>query len=309
MAQKRVDVVAPCVKTLNGENVLFSKILSEVNGKKKSNTYKDHQLKLLKTEKENCAIGIVITGQLKNLPPKKNKASGVFSPLDIDTNKENLSFGNIFIFDGSICVLFYEVNQNGCSLDDFADYLQTKWNDANDDNKIEVSFAAVSRKGEYARFVKMSYYKEVYAEFANPREIIEAHKDDKSSTWAHAKKYLIAADKSNSDKLIIQFDTFGKKVNKIGLSRKTTLGFIDAVRYLLTGNQKKNVEKLRVKGYFTDPDSPKDLQPINLVADTFNIFIKLPDKIKQKDLQEFDRKGEIEKLYAKHLPELKEIFK
>lgn len=309
MAQKRVDVVAPCVKTLNGEDVLFSQILKDIDGKKKANAYKDHQLKLLTTEKVNCNVGLIITGQLKNLPPKKNKVSGVLSPLDIDTNKENLSFGNICIYDDSINVMFYEVNQNGCYLDDFANYLQTKWNETYDDNKIEVSFSAVSRKGEYSRFVKMSYYKEVYVEFSNPNEIIEAHKDDKSSTWAHAKKYISAADKSNSDKLIIHFSTFGKKINKAGLSRKTTKTFIDAVRYLLTGSQKKNVEKLKIKGYFTDPDSPKALQPINLVADTFNIYIKLADKIKQEDLQELDRKTEIEKLYDKHLSELKDIFK
>ena len=61
-------------------------------------------------------------------------------------------------------------------------------------------------------------------------------------------------------------------------------------------------------GYFTDPNDPQTLQPINLVSDVFSIYIKLTTQTLHSDLQEGERKSEIEKIYQKHLPELKYIF-
>ena len=51
------------------------------------------------------------------------------------------------------------------------------------------------------------------------------------------------------------------------------------------------------------------MKPVNLVTDTFNIFIKLTVKLLLTDIQQFERQQEIEKLYIKHLPEFKYILK
>jgi hypothetical protein len=127
--------------------------------------------------------------------------------------------------------------------------------------------------------------------------------------FSMAKRYLKDGLSSNSDKLIVKFATYGKKNNKTGLGRQAIMKFVNSVRYLFNGDQKKNITALKVQGYFTDPDSPKSIQPINLIADTFNIFIRLTNMTLLEDLQLAERKSEIEKLYNKHLPELKQIFK
>ncbi len=308
MAKKRIDVVAPIVKVLEGAAVMFSDIIKSADNVKMSNTYKDYQQKNIRTKLPNCLLGIVVTGQLKNLPPKKNKETGVFSELDLDTTTENLSFGNIHLYDSKMNVLFYEVNQNGCNLDDYARYLAAIWNRKHDDNKVEISFSTVSRKGDYERMVKMSQFKDVSIKIALPTEVFNAYKDDNSTVFSILKRQLKDAVKSKSDYLTIDFGTFAKRTNKVGLDRSHTINWVKAVRYILKGSQKKNVEMLKVKGYFTDPHIPGSIQTINLVADTFDIYITLPDKTKHKDLQENDRTSQIEKLYNNNLSELQLIF-
>lgn len=303
---KRVEVISPKIKCL-GEIVTFEQILSIVCGKKFQNEFKDHEIKLISTKLPNCTVGIVMTGQNKDLPPKRNNQTGEFSQLDLDINKEKLSFGNIFLYDSRINAFFYELNVNGCYLNKLAEKIQEYWNNHYDD-KIESSFIAVSRKGEYQRLMRMKYYKEFYVELTNPTEILQDYKDNTSSLFSMAKSYISKGMKNNSDVFVLKFATFGKRVNKLGLSYKAILELAKSFGCLLIGEQRKNVKKLQVKGYFTDPNEPQTLQPINLVSDIFNVHIKLTTQTLHSNLQEMERKEEIEKLYLKHLPELNYIF-
>lgn len=303
---KRVEVLSPQIKCF-GDDVTFEKILNIVNGKKFQNEFKDHEIKLMPTTLSNCLVGIVMTGQNKDLPPKRNNRTGEFSQLNLDVNREKLSFGNIFLYDSRINILFYELNMNGCYLDKLAENIQTYWNSQYDD-KIELSFVPVSRKGEYQRLMKMGYYKEFYVELTNPTEILQDYKDNTSSLFSMAKSYISKGMKNRSDVFVLKFATFGKQVNKIGLSAKSILDLAKSFGFLLAGEQRKNVKKLQVKGYFTDPNEPQTLQPINLVSDVFTIYIKLTVHTLPSNLQETERKEEIEKLYQKHLPELNYIF-
>lgn len=109
--------------------------------------------------------------------------------------------------------------------------------------------------------------------------------------------------------MVVKFSTHGRKINKGGLGRQTILKYVKSFRHLFSIGQKRNVQVLKVQGYFSDPELPTTLQPINLVADTFTIYISLTDKLLHNDLQEEERASEVKKLYAKHLPELKMLFK
>lgn len=275
--------------------------------KKFQNEFKEHEINLISTTLPNCQVGIVMTGQNKDLPPKRNNQTGKFSQLNLDVNNEKLSYGNIFLYDKRINVLFYELNMNGCYLDKLADNIQTYWNREYDD-KIELSFLPVSRKGEYQRLMRMGYYKEFYVELTNPTEILQDYKDSTSSLFSMAKRYILKGVKNNSDVFILKFATFGKRLNKLGLSSKAISELAKSFGFLLAGEQRKNVRKLQVKGYFADPNEPQTLQPINLVSDVFTIYIKLTTQTLHSNLQEIERKKEIEKLYQKHLPELNYIF-
>lgn len=307
--KKRVEVISPIVKTVRQGKLDFKAIIQDIGSRKFGDGFKDHEIKLLPTELNNCIVGVIVTGQNKNIPPKKDKETGEHSKLGINPDKENLSFGNIFLYDDNVNVLFYEVSMNGCFPNKLGEHLMRMWNTSHQDDKIELSFNPVSRKGEYERMLKMTNYREVYAEFANPTEILQAYKDDNSTIFAMAKRYLKDGLHTNSDKLIVKFATFDKRNNRAGLSRQAVMKFVNSARYLFNGYQKKNVTKLKVQGYFTDPESPKSKQPINLVADTFNIFIRLTNVTLLEDLQLVERKLEIEKLYNTNLPELKRIFK
>lgn len=303
---KRVEVISPKIKCF-GCNITFEQILNAVSGIKFQNEFKDHEINLIPTTLPNCHVGIVMTGQNKDLPPKRNNQTGKFSQLNLDVNNEKLSYGNIFLYDRRINVLFYELNMNGCYLDKLADNIQTYWNSQNDD-KIELSFLPVSRKGEYQRLMRMGYYKEFFVELTNPTEILQDYKDSTSSLFSMAKKYILKGVKNNSDVFVLKFATFGKRLNKLGLSSQAISELAKSFGFLLAGEQRKNVRKLQVKGYFSDPNEPQTLQPINLVSDVFTIYIKLTTQTLHSNLQEIERKEEIEKLYQKHLPELNYIF-
>lgn len=303
---KRIEVVSPNIKCY-GENVSFKQLLETVNSVKFQMEFKDYEIKLMNSELPNCSVGIVITGQNKDLPPKRNNQTGEFHQLNLDVHTEKLSFGNIFLYDDSINILFYELNINGCYLNKLAEYIQYYWNSNNDD-KVELSFTPVSRKGEYQRLMKMGYYKEFYVELTNPTEIMQDYKDNNSSLFSTAKRYIKNSVSNKSDVLVLKYSTYGRRTNKLGLLAKEVQTLARSFGVLLAGEQRKNVRKLKVMGYFTDPNDPKTLQPINLVSDVFSIHIKLTSQTLHSDLQERERKSEIEKIYQKHLPELKYIF-
>lgn len=306
-SKKRIEVLQPVVKSTE-DNVTFKELILACDKYLYANEFKDYELTIL-SQKDGVTIGIITTGHNKNLPPKKNKVTGTHSTLGIDITKENLSFGNVFLYDADLNVLFYEVNKNGCYLDDLKEYLQNKWNLDNTENLVDVNFYLVSRKGEYERLLKMSYFKEFQAVIANPTEVLQEIEDSESSMLGTARKYVSDAAKANTDTLVVKFSTHGKKINKTGLARQTVLKLVKSFQHLISYGLRNHVEVLRVQGYFSDPELPSTLQPINLIADTFTIHISLTDKLLHNDLQESERVAEVRKLYIKHLPELKMLFK
>jgi hypothetical protein len=314
MAQKkprRIEVLSAKMKfldeTLEEDRVKFEDVLTFMNGKKHYDEFKEYEIKLRNTKLENCIVGIVITKQKKNLPPKINIETGETKSLDF-TEKEKLGFGNIFLYNKVLNVFFYEVNINGCYPDKLIDFILQEWTNDDENVKFDLSFPVVSRKGEYQRLLDMKHYTEIFVELTQPTEIMEDYKDDNSTLFSIIKRYLKDAVKTNSDTMIVKLSVFGKRVNKQGLDRNSALKFIDSARHLLLGTQKKNVKKLTVSGYFTDPDEADTIKPVNLVTDTFNIFIKLPIVTLLSNLQEPEKQEEIEKLYKKHLTELKYIL-
>lgn len=310
---KRIEVLSTKVKQLVDSpesEMTFEDILIFMNGRKCYDEFKEYELKLIDIKLNNCIVGIIITGQNKNLPAKRDRATGEFHPLNLDPDKETLSFGNIFLYDKSLNILLYEVNINGCYIDKFVSCIYQEWQkDGDDDIKFDLSFPVLSRKGEYERLLNMTYYKEFFVELTCPQEILEEYKDDNSSILSIVKRHLKDGIQNNTDSIIIRYSTFGKKENKEGLARRPLLKVVDSVRYLFNGNQKKNVKALKIKGYLQDPDEKCTMKPVNLVTDTFNIFIKLTVKLLLTDIQQSERQQEIEKLYIKHLPEFKYIIK
>lgn len=301
--KKYVEVLTPRVRCLsqNDSEITFSDILSYMNSKTVYYSDKEYIVKIYGSgNPENCQEGIIVTGQNKDIPPKRNNQTGEFSALPVDIVHEKLSFGNAFLYDKRLNVLFYERNKNGCFIDTLAKFIMQLWNQnerEHEDIKIELDFIAILRKGEYARALRMGYYKEFIAEFTNPKEILEEMADDNSSLYGISKRCATEAVKAKSDRFEIKMSTFGKQVNKDGLSLRTIKEHLKSVRTLLKGRMKCNVEKVRIKGYSSDPEESSSMQTIDLVADVFKPYFRLTSNSLNCDLQEAERRHELRKVY------------
>lgn len=308
--KKYVEVLTPRVKCLsqNDSEINFSDILSYMTGKTVHYSDKEYIVKTYGSgNPENCQEGIIVTGQNKDIPPKRNDQTGEFSALPVDIDHEKLSFGNAFLYDKRLNVLFYERNKNGCFIDTLAKFIMQQWNQnerEHEDIKIELDFIAILRKGEYARALRMGYYKEFIAEFTNPKEILEEMAYDNSSLYGISKRWANEAVKAKSDRFEIKMSTFGKQVNKDGLSVRTIRNHLESVRTLLRGRMKGNVEKVRIKGYSSDPEDSSSIQTIDLVADVFKPYFRLTSNSLNSNLQEDERRQELRNAYQDILQEV-----
>lgn len=301
--KKYVEVLTPRVKCFsqNDSEITFSDILSYMSGKTVYYNEKEYIVRTYGSDNlENCIEGIVVTGQNKDIPPKRNDQTGEFSALSVDIDHEKLSFGNAFLYDKELNILFYKRNKNGCFIDTLAKFFTQIWNqneEEHEDIKIELDFNAILRKGEYERAIKMGYYKEFIAEFTCPKAILEELEYDKSSLYGISKKCATEAVKAKSDRFEIKISTFGKQVNKDGLSIRTIKEYLRSVRTLLKGRMKSNVEKVRIKGYSSDPEDSSSIQTIDLVADVFKPYFRLTSNSLNSNLQEVERRQELRKVY------------
>ena len=301
--KKYVEVLTPRIKCLSQSHseVTFADILSYMSGKTVYFNDKEYIVKTYGSgNPENSMEGIVVTGQNKDIPPKRNDQTGEFSALSVDIAHEKLSFGNAFLYDAKLNVLLYERNKNGCFIDTLSKFIKEMWNqdeEKHDDIKIELDFIAILRKGEYARALNMGYYKEFIAEFTNPKEILEAMADDNSSLYGISKRCATEAVKAKSDRFEIKMSTLGKKLNKDGLSFRTIKEYLKSVRSLLGGQLKSHVERVRIKGYSSDPEESSSMQTIDLVADVFKPYFRLTSNSLNSNLQEVERRQELRKVY------------
>ena len=76
----------------------------------------------------------------------------------------------MFLYDGNLNVLLYEVNRNGCFLNNIIEIYNNETID--DEDKYSLEFLAVVRKAEYERFLNMYYIKEFELDIAEPRAVL-----------------------------------------------------------------------------------------------------------------------------------------
>lgn len=308
--KKYVEVLTPRLEIFSEteQEVSFADILRYMSGRAIYSNDKEYIVKVYKDSLDNCIEGIIITGQNKDIPPKRNNQTGEFTALSVNVEKEKLSFGNAFLYDQKLNVLLYERNKNGCFVDTLAKAIVQIWNDdkeSQDDIKIHLDFLAILRKGQYERAVSMIYYKEFYAEFTSPTAILEAMEEENSSLYGISKRCATEAAKAKSDRFEIKMSTFGKRLNKEGLSIRMMKEYLKSVRQLLLGSTKGNVEKVRIKGYSMDPDSANSMQTIDLVADVFKPYFRLTSNSLNSDLQETERRQEMRNVYNQIFAEVK----
>ena len=258
MAKKTIDIQLVTLESdVANAPIQMESVLTTLDKFKKESNNKSYQIKLWNNETDRDFVsGIVITEQLKDLPPKRNKDTGEFSSLGLQEN-ERLAFGNAFLYDKTLKVIFYEVNGNGCYLDQFALILKDEWNarqQGQQNQIIDISFASIPLNGGYQQYLSMYYLREFIFEVACPQAIIQEYQNSHSSVFGAIKPDLNRAVNNNADVMQIRYATLGKKANAQGLDASKIRKLVKAGQFLLTGNQRANVRELKIVGFERSPE-------------------------------------------------------
>ncbi|WP_300284149.1 MULTISPECIES: hypothetical protein [Bacteroidales] len=287
----------------NCMNPTFSEILQFMHEKTWISIGKAFELKLLETTESGYIIGLVVTTQNKEIPPKHIPATQHFVPVDIAAN-EGLAFGNAFLYDPNNNVFLYEINRNGCYVSQFIQFVYSNWNSINEHIKFSLKIVPILRSSSYQRMCDMNYYKKFVLEIFRPNELMNylAHSNNGMATILQ--NQLQGGSVSNSSIMKIEQVAMNRRQNPLGISHSYVREMSDIVLSALGAGFRQNIDKLEVSGYTEDPESSRRVKTIDLIADSFDAWFFIEEIHRQSDLQETERKQEIQGLYTRLLPEL-----
>ena len=313
MAYKRrnVDVLSVNFRYLDGENrtVQFSDIMRFMNNREFRINEKIFNFNLLNCQVSNCMMAIIVTTQDSGIPPKRNKNTGVYTQVQINTAEEGFAYANIIFYDVRRNILLYEVNKNGCFPNQLKEFIYHHWNAGENNVRFDISFPTVIRANEYQRMLQMDYYKKISIELYSPNELINCFEESSDSLYNNIIKHQINMGvQSNANTITIEQVALQKKVNPMGLSHSMVRGLVDAVKLnIAERGHRFNVQQLRIEGYTSDSEDPNRCKPIDILADSFNEYFKIPDIQVHTDVQQADRIAGITDLYNRLLPEFRQL--
>lgn len=313
MAKKRrnVDVLSVNLRFIDDSHIAsFVDILNYINGREYRCNEKILSLNMLRTDKADCDLGIIVTTQDSDIPPKRNKNTGNYSPVQINTTEEGFAYANIFLYDHRRNILLYEINRNGCYPNQFREFIYSHWNADEDNVKFDLTFPSVVRANEYARMLRMDRYKKISIQLYNPIELQKCIAEENLSICENILKHNIEmGTQSNANTITIEQVALQKGINPMGLSRSMVKGLVDAVKLnIVDCGHRQNVQTLRVEGYTSDSEDPNRCKPIDIIADSFDEYFKITDIQVHRDVQQIERKEGIENLYDKLLPEIRQLI-
>ena len=310
-----VDIVSPTLRYAGDINKTscssFRDVLSFMNNKEYRYNEKIFELRLLDTALSDCILGIIETTQDSDIPPIKNKTTKEYSSVGINPETEGLAYANIFIYDSLRNILIFEINKNGCFLNQFIEFIYSQWISNEENIPFDLKFDAVLRANEYQRMLDMDYYKRITVDLYNPVELINCFNEANDSLANNLLRTQIQAGQQNNANILrLEHIAIGKRINPMGLSRSLVKGVVDAVKVSIANNgHRQNIQKIEVLGYSVDVESGKSTsKTIDILADTFNESFRIPDVQIQSNIQLGDRKQGIETLYSKVLPEIRTII-
>jgi hypothetical protein len=289
--------------------VTFSEILQFINGCEYKSEGKIFNVNILKCDIPDCVMTLIVTTQDSDIPPKRNKKTGQYSMVQIDTSEEGFAYANILLYDTKRNILLYEINKNGCFPNQLKELVLNFWNTGDDYVKFNMSFPVVVRANEYQRMLQMDYYKKITIELFEPRQLLKCYHEQNDSVYENIVRHQIDLGvQSNSDTITIEQVALQKKNNPMGLSRSMIKGLVDSIKVNIADKGcLQNIQTLRVEGYTSDSEDPKKCKQIDIFADSFNESFRIPEVQVHSDVQQLDRMGGITKLYYKLLPEFKQI--
>lgn len=306
--KRQIDVVSTNLTFIeeSTDQQSFADILGFMNNKDYRFHGKLFEFSILATNLPGCILGLIVTTQDKDIPPIRDKSTKIFSQVAINPLTQGLAFANVFLYDTTRNILLYEINRNGCFLNQFKEFIFSKWNSVNEDIHFNLTFPAVIRSNEYNRMLNMDYYKKITIELYKPSELLHCFDEENDSIQNSILKHNIQiSQQSNADALIIEQIALTKKINPMGLSRSMVKGLVDAVKLnILDKGHRENIQTLQIDGYASDIEDSRSIKQINILADTFNEYFSIQNIQIQSDVQESERKIGIELIYNRLLPEL-----
>ncbi len=307
MATKRrqIEVVSTKItpKEDSEHHPTFKEILFFMVGKEFRFNEKLFEFSLLQSHDENCIIGLIVTTQDKDIPPKRDKKTKKYTPVEIDPDLEGLAFANIFLYDIKKNILLYEINRNGCFLGQLKDYIYYNWNKDNK-SRFNLDFPVITKGKEYERMLNMDRYQRIVVELYKPSELLQCYAEKTDSSENNIIDHNIKSGYyNNADFIRIEQISLRKKFNPLGLKRSFVKNIFDSIMLNVADKgYAQNIKELKVEGYSVDVENGRKLHPINLMFDTYNEFFKIKDIQVQSDVQELERKNGIIDIYNKLLP-------
>lgn len=308
---RKVEIFQPKIDPRIGDqNVLFEDVLLFLNGKEFPFGDKWFLVSLFDDRvNDNCIEGLIITTQDSDIPPKRDKRTGNFSPVEIDIRREGFAYANVFLYDKQRNVFIYEINKNGCYIKQLINMIQALWNNSENDEgeraKIDINFNTFARRDEYNRMLRMTYYKKLSIDLVNPEGLANAILDEEDSLENLIKASINSGVINNANVIKIEQTVLSKSLNPAGLSGNVVRGLIDRV---LNKVGRNNIMKLEVCGYTEDVEESKRCRAIDLLVDTFDESFNINNIQIHTDLQRQERKDGIEIVYNKVIHEIRDIL-
>lgn len=308
---RKVEIFQPKIDPRVGDqNVLFEDVLLFLNGKEFPFGDKWFLVSLFDDRvNDNCIEGLIITTQDSDIPPKRDKRTGNFSPVEIDIRREGFAYANVFLYDKQRNVFIYEINKNGCYIKQLINMIQALWNHVDNDRGertiINIDFKPFARRDEYNRMLRMTYYKKLSIDLVNPEGLVNAILDEEDSLENLIKSSINSGVINNANVIKIEQTVLSRSLNPAGLSGNIVRGLIDKV---LNKVGRNNIMKLEVCGYTEDIEESKRCRAVDLLVDTFDESFRINDIQIHADLQRQERKNGIESVYNKIIHEIREII-
>ncbi len=308
-----VDVLSPRITVQEGENqVLFEDVLVFMNaeGREYRIGEKSFHVSLFNDPiSEDYVEGLVITTQDSDIPPKRNKRTGEFSPVQIDTRTEGFAYANVFLYDKTRNVLLYEINKNGCFPRQLTEAIYHFWNNPaegeDERTRFDLFFPVFARRDEYNRMLRMNYYKKISVELVNPQGLVNNFRENEDSIENWIRASVATAAGSNANSIVFEQTVFARKENPNGLSHNMVKSIVDKV---LARFGRGNIKRLEVQGYTDDAEEPNKCRPVDLLTDAFKESFRIQDIQINTNLQGRERKSGIEGIYERILPEIRQIL-
>lgn len=270
--------------------------VSIVNGR-------DTELKFVtkNNDPNNTIIGLFVTTQKSNLPPKHTPGTDDFDAIVLE-NGEGLAYVNIMLYDVNTKTLFLEQNRNGVNDQRISEFFMLH-SEVLKISNFNIELVDVLKESAYERVENLLSVQTIELNIANPVLMAERNRSKEGPLSGIGN----IAEEMNATKSI--YLKLSGDIKHGGMNKQKTVAFIEKAMSWMRFSGKKN-PKLIVRGERKDSDGDE----VRIVKETINLFLdRITDRFvlpenEPSSLQFQERKKGILKVYKNHISTIKGLF-